>query len=70
MKKSLDELPFPYNSVRNTVPNAHWFPELEGPDLSKEIVPGQHAALKLLDTHTISEIFSEGFDQDDSDANS
>jgi hypothetical protein len=35
------------------------FPELAGPDLSEEIVPGQHAAMELLDNFSVAEIFSE-----------
>ncbi|PUA78940.1 hypothetical protein [Nocardioides currus] len=39
--------------------SAWWFPDLEGPDLSTEVIPGQHEALKLLNGFSISELFAE-----------
>ncbi len=39
---------------------SYWhFPELVGPDLSEEVVQGQHAAMELLDDFSIAEIFSD-----------
>jgi hypothetical protein len=38
---------------------AWWFPDLEGPDLSVEVIPGQHEAMKRLDKFSVAEIFSD-----------
>ena len=45
------------------------FPDMEGPDLSKELFPGEHALWGSLKTTTINEIFGDYADPDDTTAN-
>ena len=45
--------------VRRQGGRGWYFPEMEGPDLSDELVPGERAFWDALDTKTIDQIYEE-----------
>ena len=49
-----------HKSIQREQLGSYWyFPDLPGPDLNVEVVPGQHKACQLLGSFSIAEIFSD-----------